>query len=1052
MRRWLALLLLAAIATPQEADTPPDLHKIYVPYKKLDEVFGKETERVMVPFKEFMELWKLKYGPKANADKPPVPFIVESAAYEGRVVDGVASFTAKIGIEIFAETWLKIPLAFSRVAFEEVTVDGEPGVLAPSKQGYDLLLRGKGRHEVEARFVAGIAKGKDYATSEFGLPSVPLHRLVFRVPGKDTEIKLEPARAHTVTNEGGETKLLAFLGPQKSVKLTWRFRPEATEQEPPLLFSTDIVDIRVEERVLRGRVQFDLQVLRTPARELEVRVPEHAQILEVTGKHIRTWGFPDEARRILRIELREPATGKYTLAVSFEAPVEVPGTLALPVFRIEKAAREHGFVRVASAEGVGLRKMSGKNVFQMDLNALPKQVRGGARALGYRFPTLPYALGLRLERINPRVTVSVRARLEAEKRRIRLNQELHFTVERAGIFTVRLEVPEGIILTKVGNEKLIDSWRDAVTEGKRIRTLNLRGRRLGKFVLAIAGEAPLDLAKGTLDVPLVRVLDVEREEGTLGVFMDPGIKAVAKTTGVVPLEPARLRREDRFRSRQPLAFAWRWRGHDAKVSFEVEARKPKVTCDLLYSLQAEEARVRVRVDLAYDVRYTGVEKFRFRVPKSIVEKLRVDGANIREKPHADDPVEAGKERTTAYTVTLQGPALGKLTLWVEYDDIFRQPLRANAQAAVVIPKIEPLDVERADTYVAVRKAPTIKVSVGEGEYEQIDPAELPPALRGDEVFLALRRFDHADPFRLELTKYEYEQVADLVVRHVHLKTVIADEGRATTTAFFEILNNDRQFLAVRLPGGNEVLDLRVAGRPEKPRLGANNVMLVPLETGLRKDASFEVAIAYTHPITTRGGLSSRTELDGPVLPASGENTAPFQALLTWSVNYPNGWRVGGFEGNVTPTDDDATRGSWFRRAIAGMGALIRPAEKKTRPRSTAVRPVAFKDIIPTPTRRDSQQTLFMNGTGDGKLVIAHTSTTARVLFTLLALALGIAATIFASRAQPLWRVGGGIALIALVFLTFAGPGWAAFWNGMLAGTVLASVGLLVSKRVKARKA
>ena len=40
------------------------------------------------------------------------------------------------------------------------------------------------------------------------------------------------SRAHTTTTEGDETALLAFLGPQDSVKLTWRYQPEETEVEP----------------------------------------------------------------------------------------------------------------------------------------------------------------------------------------------------------------------------------------------------------------------------------------------------------------------------------------------------------------------------------------------------------------------------------------------------------------------------------------------------------------------------------------------------------------------------------------------------------------------------------------------------------------------------------------------------------------------------------------------------------------------------------------------------------------------------------------------------
>ncbi len=131
---------------------------------------------------------------------------------------GVASFKATLEIEVLDTGWQRVPLAFSKVAFEEVIVDGTAGVLSPAGQGYELLLRGVGRHKVEARFVAGIARGKEFATCSFDLPAVPLHKLSFRVPGKGTEIKLEPARAMTTTNEGEETVLLVFLGPQPSAK------------------------------------------------------------------------------------------------------------------------------------------------------------------------------------------------------------------------------------------------------------------------------------------------------------------------------------------------------------------------------------------------------------------------------------------------------------------------------------------------------------------------------------------------------------------------------------------------------------------------------------------------------------------------------------------------------------------------------------------------------------------------------------------------------------------------------------------------------------------
>jgi len=1034
MKRLALLLLLVANGLAQET---PELHKIYVPYTKLEDVLGTDKERVMVPYKEFLELWQLKYGPKTEPGKPPVPFVVESATYEGKVQEGVASFAATIEIEVLDAAWQRVPLGFSKVAFEEVTVDGAAGVLAPSGQGYELLLRGQGRHKVEARFVAGIARGKEFATCAFDLPSVPLHKLSFRVPGKGTEIKLEPARAMTTTNEGDETVLLAFLGPQPNVQLTWRYQPEEVQKEPPLLFATDLVAMTVEERVLRGLATFDLQVLRTPSSAFRVKVPAGVQVLEVTGANLKTWSFADDARTLLDVTLHEPVTGAYQMGVAFESPFEVPGPLPLPVLKLEGAARERGFLRVKGAEGVGLRPAALENAFQIDVTALPDLLKVNERALGFRFPALPYGVTLTTERIAPRVTVMSRARLEVERRRIRLNQVLQYSVERAGVFSLKLDAPEWLQLTQVGDEQLVDTRTDTVADGRRTITLELRGRRIGGLVLAVTGEAPLDLAQGKLDVPFVRPLGADLEEGTLGVYMDPGIKAAADAKGVVPLEPAQLAREDGFPSPLPLSFAYRWHGPGATVSFAVEPRKPKVTCDVLYSLQADEGKVRIRADLLYDVQFTGVETFRFRVPKSIVERLKVEGQNIREKPHADDPVEEGKLPTTTFTVSLQGPTLGRVGMWVEYDDVFKEPLKVNEQGAVAVPQVLPLDVESANGFVAVRKSPALKVDA-DGPWEEVDPAELPEALRSPDTFLALRRLDEPEPFRLELTRHEYQPVADVVVRLAYLKTVLADETHATTTAFFEILNNDRQFLAVQLPEGSEIQDLRVAGKPEKPRLGEGRVLLVPLETGLKKDASFEVAIAYTHPVKTGGALVRDTAITGPKLPAWGEGTKPFQALLTWSVFYPKEWLATGFSGNVTAADEEGARGTWLRRAIVQLGTFVRPVGGAPE-RGAAVRPVAFKDIVPQPTQRESVERLFWSGTGDAELVISHTSVAMGIVLVLLAAGLaGAGVALLARKVKP-WRAGAGVAFVALAMLAFVGPGWAGFWNGALLGALVATV-------------
>ena len=1059
----LSLLVLAPVGAQEPEDDPvpvpfnepveteekkpePELHKIYVPYTKLNEVFGTEKERVMVPYKEFLELWKLKYGPKASPDKPPLPFTVESARYDGRVRDGLAVFEATLAIEIFATTWQRIPLAFKGVAFDEVLVDDKPGVLVPTKNGYELILRGKGRHTIKTRFVAGITRAKEFATASFGLPSVPLHRLTFRVPGRDTEMRIEPARAHSTKNEGDETQLLAFLGPQGSVKITWRSKPEEADVEPSLIFATDIVDVRVEERVIRGTAQFDLEVLRTPATQFEIAIPEGLQVLEVTGGNIRTWGFADEQRRRLQISVHKPVLGRVSLAVGFEGRFSVPGDLKAPTFRVANVARERGWIRISGADGVGVRPLSAENAFQVDLNSLPKAIRGGQHALGFRFPALPFALSLRTERIEPRVSLLTRARLEVERRQIKLHTDLRFTVERAGIFRVTLEVPDDIVLTDIGNPKLMDSWRESREEGgPRLLILELRGRRLGTFTLPIKAVRPLAIADGKLPVPLIKVRNVTREEGTLAIFMDPGIEATAETAGVVPFEIAKLAREDRFRSALPLRFGWRWRGSDAKVDFKIEARKPKVSAKVLVSLQAEENKVRYAAELAYNVEYTGVEHLRFRVPKRISETLKLEENYEVEK--TDDTVEDGKEPTVTYKVVLGGPALGAVKLKLRYDEKFPQALKVNEKRTVPIPAIVPLDVHTTTCFVAIRKAPVLKIDAPTDGYEQIDASELPANLRTDDVFLALRRFDSPEKFPLVLEKHAYQQVADLVVRHIHLKTVLNDETDATTTAYLEILNNDRQFLAVRLPDESKVLELWVGDEVKKPRLGDDGVILVELKTGLAKDATFRVAIVYTHPVSEQSG----TRLLGPVLPAYEDQSAPFQALLTWSVIFPGRWQITGFDGNVAATRADTEPTSWLFRAVAALGGLIQPAAGPTGARPAQERPLPhYEDVVPVHIESGSREIIFTNGTGNGELSIHHRSATTQNIFIVLAALFGIGGMIGLTRIFRPLPAGGALALAALVCLAFASYGWIAVFNGLLAGIVFAALVLWVRDSRKAR--
>lgn len=102
--------------------------------------------------------------------------------------------------------------------------------------------------------------------------------------------------------------------------------------------------------------------------------------------------------------------------------------------------------------------------------------------------------------------------------------------------------------------------------------------------------------------------------------------------------------------------------------------------------------------------------------------------------------------------------------------------------------------------------------------------------------------------------------------------------------------------------------------------------------------------------------------------------------------------------------------------------------------------------------RASVEALFTNGTGNAELEIAYATQMTHTVHIVLALLAAAAAVLVLGRSFPLWSIGAGLALFALVMIAFATRSWISIWNGALAGVVLATVALAWTRLLKGRKA
>ncbi len=84
----LTLLSPLAAQSTQPASGPA---KIYVPYESLHKVLAGEKAGVFLPYEEFHKLWEAAQGAPAAAETAPMPYLISTARFSGKVGSELAT-------------------------------------------------------------------------------------------------------------------------------------------------------------------------------------------------------------------------------------------------------------------------------------------------------------------------------------------------------------------------------------------------------------------------------------------------------------------------------------------------------------------------------------------------------------------------------------------------------------------------------------------------------------------------------------------------------------------------------------------------------------------------------------------------------------------------------------------------------------------------------------------------------------------------------------------------------------------------------------------------
>jgi hypothetical protein len=1039
-----------------EVPPQPDVTKLYVPFRDLEKIFQKEGQGVFLPYKEFRRLWELAHKLPPDTSKPPVPATVRSAAYTGTVEGDTIRFEAQVDVEVLEDGWQRIPLDFAGIGIEKAEIGGQPALLVPTKRGYDLLLQGAGRRTLDLVLRAAAPAKGDTHTAQFSVPPVPLARLALTVPGTDTQVTITPRLASTTKSEGGQTQLLAFLGPVAKVSVGWKRKPEDVPTVNPLVFSEETLDVRVDRGVVRSTLRAALSIRRAPLRVLTVVVPREAVVLYVNGDGIRTW-TRNEAGDRLRVELRAPVKTKYALQVGLEHALPPPPvTPPLPLAFLDGMERERGFLRVEAADGVKIEPRKSTGLVQIDLHDLPKELQGATpgRAYGFRFPARPGEVVFDVQALEPRLSACMGTRLGIRPEGLDVLVLAQVTVERAGLFALDFDVPADLDVNDVqikGAE--LDDWTLQRQDGKpSLLHVALRDRLLGHAQVRVQGRSALEIpeAEGAPAVvramPLMKLRGAHHVRGYVAVHVAPALDhSVKESRGLTPLdanapaacEPPPLVGEA---ASLPLVYRYEHREGDIALTYELKRKAPTVTCQVETWVRLEPGKTRMGAVLRYHVAFRGVRAFRFRAPLALGKRLHLEDPELELLGPTEEPAEAGHPAVRGlWTVKLPAARTGDVTVNLVLDDQPEAELASGGARETAIPSFVPLTAEdkplpNVVSHVAVRRDPLLEVRMTEGlKGEEIDSRELPPGLRDEGNFLAFRSYSPDYKLTVRVTKHDYEPVADLVVSHMHLDTVVPAEGRATTEAFLVVRNNGRQHLEIRLPPGSTIRAVRVAGKSESPRKGEDGAVRIPLLANMRQDKAFLVALYYDHDVERGGALFDDVRLVSPV-PVDVKSD-----VLTWRVFVPEGRRYTSFGGTMQRV---GARGSWAARALRSVTSIL-----ESRDGATPLDVRALIDSYKSPfTQRThaSPHFDFQGRVGTGSVVITSTSSSFFLFWKLLWFAIALALSTAVVRPCVRLGLGRGVAflvplLIVVALLIPAGPGATEVETAMLVGVLLSGL-------------
>ena len=831
--------------------------------------------------------------------------------YDVKVSDDEARMVAEGSVE-----------SSSKREISQVLFDGELALLPPNLPSalrieragnqYKLLVSKPGRYQFKVEVVAKVKRAEPWNQVSFTGPPAAIASVNAQASGADVDLQLLSGTLLSSGQTNGVTRIKGFLGTDQTVALRWARSGGAAEvARKAVVTSETAVTAQITPTVIKYVSQIRYEVIQGKVSKLAIALPTNHALTRLVGEQIRDWEIkPDEGAQRLEVQFIKPIEKEFTLTLYSEETIEtMPTAASLNPPQPMEVERESGSLVVTAEDTVA----------EVAAATGLRQINAPSGALAaYRFNSRPFHLELRLQRIEPVISVLERVSARLEETRLVSTHTLTLNIEKAGIYAVELAPPSGFLVADVRGEG-VEEWKSSQSgAGNASLRVNFSSRLLGSRKLEVQLEQPLKTFPDQISIASLRVAGAAREVSEIGAASAAGLRLkTAELTGLreVPVRALQSRSNTDNSAVSDELLGYKADAPNWKLSLAPERMAARVVAEIFNLVTIGDGIIGGSATIRYGLINQGVQEFDIAVPTAW-KNVDFTGPNIRRKESRPGGV---------WRIGLQDKAWGGYTIVVTYDYQF-DPKGAMFN----IGGIHALGVERETGSVAITTAASLKLNpktVSES-LRSVDEMELSAADRGLITRSVLLAYQYSDPqYNLELDVKRFEEVAVLsaIADRTQLTTVLTEAGEMLTQASFMVKNNDKQFQKFKLPAGADFWSCHVNGQPVKAERDGDWVM-APLPRGANRDQAFAVDIVYRQQKSVKTWLTPRAfALVAP------QTDVP-NTYAEWQLYAPTIYRLSGFTGNMTPVRgttydlQDAwlkfTRFYWEFMREAGPGLLM----------------------------------------------------------------------------------------------------------------------------------